>query len=172
MKNPVLLSSMVLIALIACASPAEPTLLPSSASPQPTQTSTIEATKAPAEALPLEAAEPVVELARIDLAQRLSIPVETIEVVRVEAVEWPDASLGCPEEGLAYAQVISPGFWIVLEVLGNPYTYHSGLDKPFLCTTNTAGILPGKISDLTVKDGGPNETKDEDVIIAPPSDRK
>ena len=172
MKKTLLLFTFSMLLISACSGSAEPTLLPAPPSPVVTSTPLPEETpEQPDPIIPLPA-EPLVERAVLDLAARLSIPVDEINLINVAAVEWPDASLGCPEEGLAYAQVITPGFWIVLEVSGDPYTYHSGFDEPFLCTTNTSGIPPGKITDPTVKDGGPNETRDDDVIIAPPSDRK
>ena len=43
----------------------------------------------------------------------------------MEAVEWSDASLGCPQEGFMYAQVITPGYLIILEAQGEQYEYHT-----------------------------------------------
>jgi hypothetical protein len=65
-----------------------------------------------------------------DLADRLSIEADQVKLVEVEAVEWPDASLGCPQPGMMYAQVITPGYRIVLEVDGEPYAYHGAADRP------------------------------------------
>ena len=61
-----------------------------------------------------------------DLAGQLGIAAEAITVRSVEAVEWPDASLGCPKPGMMYAQVITPGYRIVLEANGQSYEYHAG----------------------------------------------
>ncbi len=83
-------------------------------------TPTPEATKAnPPANLPQPApagqgAEHVVQLARQDLAQKLKLPIEAIREVSVEAVEWPDTSLGCPQPGMMYAQVVTPGFRVVV----------------------------------------------------------
>jgi hypothetical protein len=71
--------------------------------------------------------------AREDLADRLSIGVERITVAKVEAVEWPDASLGCPEPGKVYAQVVTPGYRIVLEAQGGSYEYHVDLEQRVIC---------------------------------------
>jgi hypothetical protein len=74
--------------------------------------------------------EAQVEQAQQDLAQRLSTSPEDIEVVSVEAVTWPDASLGGAREGGAI-QVLTPGFRIVLGFAGEEYAYHTGLtDDP------------------------------------------
>ncbi|NJD51997.1 MAG: hypothetical protein FIB07_03935 [Candidatus Methanoperedens sp.] len=68
---------------------------------------------------------PVVDLAKKDLSERLKIPVENIQLVKQEAVEWPDTSLGYPEKGMMYAQVITPGFKIILKAGDKSYEYHS-----------------------------------------------
>jgi hypothetical protein len=72
--------------------------------------------------------------AQKDLAQRLGITVEEIEVREVRAMTWPDTSLGCPQPGQVYAQVIQKGWLIRLNVNGKNYLYHSGeTQPPFLC---------------------------------------
>lgn len=73
-----------------------------------------------------EVEQQLVAQARADLAQELGVAAEEIQVAGVEAVDWPDASLGCPEEGMMYAQVITPGYRIELRVDGNSYEYHTG----------------------------------------------
>jgi hypothetical protein len=69
-------------------------------------------------------AEPLVELAKEDLAQRLGVGLDEVAVESVEAVEFPDASLGVPEPDKAYAQVITPGYVIRLTAEGETYEYH------------------------------------------------
>lgn len=71
--------------------------------------------------------------ARQDLAQQLGMAADAITVVSVEAVDWPDASLGCPSEGMMYAQVITPGYRVVLETDGKTYEYHTGDNQVVLC---------------------------------------
>lgn len=66
--------------------------------------------------------------ARLALADRLGVDVETISVVSVEEREWSDAALGCAEPGQMYAQVITPGFEITLSVNGETYSYHSDMN--------------------------------------------
>jgi hypothetical protein len=76
----------------------------------------------------------IVALSVADLAERLSIAVDQIKVLEVRAVTWPDASLGCPQPGMVYAQVLQEGWLIRLGAGGEMYFYHSGRDqKPFLC---------------------------------------
>ena len=52
----------------------------------------------------------------------------TITVVELEAIDWPDSSLGCPVDGEFYAQVITPGFRIVVEVDGERTELHTDLE--------------------------------------------
>lgn len=61
------------------------------------------------------------------LSARLGIPAANIKMVKQEAVDWPDTSLGCPVPGMAYAQVITPGYRLVLGVGDKTYEYHSDL---------------------------------------------
>ena len=73
--------------------------------------------------LPAPAAESVRQ-ARLDLAGRLGIAPVDISVARAEPAEWRDASLGLPRPGEFYAQVITPGYRIVLDAAGAQYAYH------------------------------------------------
>ena len=82
----------------------------------------------------------MVSLAKQDLAQRLSIGVEQIEVLEARFAVWPDTSLGCPQPGMAYLQVQRDGSLIRLSVEGRVYEYHSGAGRPlFLCEQATRG---------------------------------
>jgi hypothetical protein len=77
------------------------------------------------EVTPPPEAQEVVRLAKEDLAQRLGVAVGQIGLASVEAVEWSDTSLGCPQPGMMYAQVITPGYRVVLEAGGQSYEYHT-----------------------------------------------
>ncbi len=75
-----------------------------------------------------------VEQAAADLSARAGVPASQIQVVSVEPVTWPDASLGCPKPGMMYAQVMTDGLRIRLRANGQVYEYHSGGSQaPFLC---------------------------------------
>ncbi|MDX1520914.1 MAG: hypothetical protein R3264_04765 [Anaerolineae bacterium] len=60
-----------------------------------------------------------------DLAQTAGVSATDIRLLAMEAVDWSDASLGCPEEGMMYAQVITPGFLMTFEAAGTRYIYHT-----------------------------------------------
>lgn len=94
----------------------------------------------------------VTQLAIDDLARRLRIRPEEIKVVRVEEVDWPDGSLGCPQPGMRYKQMLVNGTFIQLKVGDNVYNYHGGgARRPFLCKSK-------------------NELLPEDLRGAPPHD--
>ena len=61
------------------------------------------------------------------------LPKSDIKVVSVEAVQWPDTSLGCPQPDMMYAQVVTPGYRIILEAGGQVYEYHSAGAGVGLC---------------------------------------
>jgi hypothetical protein len=76
----------------------------------------------------------LVDQAVADLATRLKIDASSIVTVSAQAMEWPDGSLGCPQPGMLYTQVMVDGALIQLSVDGTSYSYHSGASgAPFLC---------------------------------------
>ena len=75
----------------------------------------------------------LVAKARTDLAAVANVAEDQIEVVETRYVEWRDASLGCPEQGQMYAQVITPGYLIRLRADGQEYEYHTTLTSVKLC---------------------------------------
>jgi hypothetical protein len=78
--------------------------------------------------------EDLVLQAKEDLADRLSIPIDQIEVLEARSVVWPDASLGCPQPDMRYKQVQVDGALIRLQAEGQIYEYHSGGSRDlFLC---------------------------------------
>ena len=66
--------------------------------------------------------------AKEDMARRLQTSVDEIEVVSVEPKEWPDACLGLGEENEVCAQVITPGFEVVLKVGESQFFYRTNQD--------------------------------------------
>lgn len=78
---------------------------------------------------PVDGPDKMVSLAKADLAQRLGIGLDAIGVAGIEPTEFPDASLGVPEPGKVYAQVITPGQIITLSVEGRLYRYHASDDR-------------------------------------------
>jgi hypothetical protein len=75
----------------------------------------------------------LIQQARADLAARLQISSDVIQVLKTEAAQWPDSSLGCPQKGMMYMQVITPGYTIVLGAQGKTYEYHTSMTRVELC---------------------------------------
>jgi len=72
--------------------------------------------------------------AKADLAQRLGVSADEIEVVEAREVTWPDTALGCPEPGMMYAQVLTPGVLVAVRADGTTaYYLGSRASVPILC---------------------------------------
>jgi hypothetical protein len=85
----------------------------------------------------------LIDKAVADLSQRLSIPPAEITLLDATPVVWSDASLGCPQPGMAYAQVPEDGLLIRLQAGDQMYEYHSGgVRDPFLCVKTVKDPAP------------------------------
>ncbi|MFP3854869.1 MAG: hypothetical protein ACLFWD_11315 [Anaerolineales bacterium] len=91
--------------------------------------------------LPPEAND-LIEATRADLAARLEIQVDDIEVAYVEAMNWPDAALGCPALDVNYATVVTPGYQIELRVDDEIYEYHTDATSNFVLCQQGEPLLP------------------------------
>ncbi len=67
----------------------------------------------------------LVEQARADLAGRLNVAADQIEVLNAEPVKWPDACIGVYRPGQFCAEVITRGSRITLRVHGRDYFYNA-----------------------------------------------
>jgi hypothetical protein len=104
--------------------------------------------------IPSSGMESLIEQAKEDLAQRLSIPVAQISLVEAREVVWPDSSLGCPQPETVYTQVLSSGLLIHLETGGKVYEYHTNFNEQvILCEPPRAPLFPVKPGDI--QDGQP-----------------
>jgi glucose/arabinose dehydrogenase len=76
---------------------------------------------------------PPVLAAKEDLAGRTQVDADEITVVSVTARQWPDSCLGAPSEGEICAQVITPGYEVVLRGpdSANEYRYHTDESTAF-----------------------------------------
>jgi len=82
----------------------------------------------------------LISLAKADLSLRLGVAADRIGVVGVSATEFSDTSLGVPEPGKVYAQVITPGYVITLSVAEQGYAYHGSGDRVVLATDPRAPL--------------------------------
>lgn len=68
-----------------------------------------------------------------DLAVKLNVDKSQITIESADEHNWNDASLGCPQKGKFYAQIIIPGFTINLSYSGTTYSYHAGSNRVISC---------------------------------------
>ena len=78
-------------------------------------------------------AQALVDLGKKDLSEVLGVKKDEIRLIQIEPVDWSDSSLGCPKEGMFYAQVITSGYKIALEGRGKSYIYHSDYRRVVSC---------------------------------------
>jgi hypothetical protein len=72
-------------------------------------------------------AEKFIQLAKRDLAGRLTIDIANISLIEAVEMTWPNAALGCPSPGKVYATVRVPGYRVKLEANGTEYIYNTDL---------------------------------------------
>jgi hypothetical protein len=90
----------------------------------------------------------LIETAKEDLAQRLSLSVTQINLIEAKALTWPDSSLGCPQPGMAYTQILTPGYLILLEADRKVYEYHANRDTYVIFCKNPSPPVPGMPGDI------------------------
>ena len=156
-----LLFTLTLVGLLAaaCGSPGVsdlPTTEPTSTQPAPT-TTPVPPTTLPPTSTHIPVDIPPAQRAAVQaLAAALGLSVDQIKRVSIEAVDWPDACLGVAQPGIVCAQVIMPGFIIVLEAQGRQYEYHTDADASVVrpatlaLTWHREGGIAGFCDDLTV----------------------
>lgn len=83
----------------------------------------------------------LIDRAAAEISRQTNAPTTTVTLVSSAAVEWPDASLGCPEPGKSYIQVISPGYRMVLQAGSSLYEFHAtdAPDSPLVRCAVTPG---------------------------------
>ncbi|MCA9927418.1 MAG: hypothetical protein KC419_03030 [Anaerolineales bacterium] len=78
-----------------------------------------------------------------DLSSRLGIDIGEVELVAIAETTWRDSSLGCPQPGMNYLQVLTDGYNITLKANEVVYEYHTSGTRSFVyCLTATKGDQP------------------------------
>lgn len=72
------------------------------------------------------AIDDLIDKAVQDLSERLGIEPDEITLVEAREVVWSNASLGCPQPGMAYADVLTSGYLIILNANNFEFEYHAG----------------------------------------------
>ena len=97
----------------------------------------------------------LVELCRMDLLKNLPVEPIDVEVLSVTSTNFNDTSLGCPQPDTSYAQVMTPGFVIVLKASGIEFEYHTD--------TSSAVVLCNPKQPADASMDPPLETTDSDL---------
>ncbi len=73
-----------------------------------------------------EVTENLLDAIVADAAERTGVDPTQVEVVSVTEETFNDSSLGCPEPGQVYTQVITPGHIVIVEAGGAELVYRVG----------------------------------------------
>jgi hypothetical protein len=83
---------------------------------------------------------PAVAAAIRDASARFGLAEDRIKVLDIESVTWPDSSLGCPQPGQMYLQVLTPGYRVTLDVGNHERVYHTDTeDRAVICASASMG---------------------------------
>lgn len=67
------------------------------------------------------------------LAGEISAAPDTISVIHVSAINWPNSALGCPKPGMVYTQALVPGHVVLLKQGTSEYRVHMGNGRAIVC---------------------------------------
>jgi len=87
------------------------------------------------------------EIATQLVADFLSLPASEITLVSMESKDFGDPSLGCPEPGMSYPQVITPGHRVVVEADGRRFDVRVSGTAGRLCRKPSNKGLPSESGD-------------------------
>jgi hypothetical protein len=83
-----------------------------------------------------------VQIAKRTLSAALAVRESEIRLDDAAASSWPDASLGCPEPDMAYAQVVTPGYRVALRVGPKRHVVHVAGERAVVCPANAGEASP------------------------------
>ena len=110
----------------------------------------------------------VLELAKLDLAERLGLAdTDPIRLVTIGKVDWGNTSLGNPEPGMMYAEVIVPGFKMLLGADGAFYMYHASYEEGVFVDARNVPVLddePGEAVGVTPPPEEDREDADDQAV--------
>ena len=89
----------------------------------------------------------LIELAIADLAARLAFTPSNILLLEAKSVTWSNSSLGCQQPGRAYAQILTPGYMILLKASDKIYEYHTNRGTRVILCENPSVPISGMPSD-------------------------
>lgn len=75
-----------------------------------------------------------------DAARRFRVDENAVVLTRAEQLTWNDGSLGCPEPGRMYTQMLVPGYRVVAKTAEGELTYHTDTRGNVV----TCGVVPSQ----------------------------
>jgi hypothetical protein len=72
-------------------------------------------------------------IAAATVAQQTGSSVDAVVIRSVKAVDFGDSSLDCPQPGMAYLQVITPGYKVVAEAIGKTFDVRVAGTRGLIC---------------------------------------
>jgi hypothetical protein len=108
---------------------------------------------------PIQSSNGAVQAAVRDLANALGVSQDQVSLVSAAIIEWPDSCLGIQQTNIACAEIVTPGYLILLEAKGRQYEYH----------TDAAGdqVIPATLGLSWTRQGGIAGYCDEMEIYLP-----
>lgn len=61
------------------------------------------------------------------VAMEAGVDPSDVRILSFAERAWPSTALGCPQPGFSYAQVVTPGYQIILQAGGQEYEFHSNM---------------------------------------------
>ncbi len=95
------------------------------------------------------------KLARASVAELLATDLDEVRLIEVTAKEFSDSSLGCPEPGMSYLQVITAGHQVLVEADGRRFDVRVSNGHARICRRhkprpgNDDGRAATNLTDLT-----------------------
>ena len=77
-----------------------------------------------------------------DAAKRFRVAESAVVLARAEQLTWSDGSLGCPEPGRMYSQMLVAGFRVVAVTSAGELTYHTDSHGNAVSCRASARSLP------------------------------
>lgn len=77
------------------------------------------------------------------VAQETGLSPESLTVVEQQDVVWRDSALGCPQPGMNYLQVLTPGYRILVQSGSDTYHVHTNGRGTMVLCTNPSEPLGG-----------------------------
>ncbi len=95
----------------------------------------------PLSPLPVPPTNPAAAAAIDALSAELDLAPQEIAILSAEEVAWPDTSLGCPQPGMMYSQIVTPGYQFQLQADGVVYNVHTDQtgEQVIICQTASGG---------------------------------